>query len=93
MKINLYYMCSYSPLKWTSKTSKQTECSTYISIDLNIGIRHLPYFTVSVPNKSFSGFNLIYLLIRALESESIGMQKYTSLKTTIQNQNFWTKLN
>jgi hypothetical protein len=85
-------MSSVSPIKWANDKTPKYDCATHIQIDLNIFWNRLPFFTVSVPNKSFNGFNLLGLLVRALESESIGMQKYSQLKYKLQTNGMWTKL-
>ena len=92
MKIELYYMACRSPLAWASDMSIVKECTTYIKIDLNVFWNKLPFFTVQVPDKSFNGINLIGVLLRALESESIGMQKYSQLKHTIRLNGMWRDL-
>lgn len=92
MKIELYHMASRSPIAWASDSSIVKECTTYITIYLNVFWNKLPYFTVRVPDKSFNGINLIRVLLRALESESIGMQKYSQLKHTLRLNGSWRDL-
>jgi hypothetical protein len=52
----------------------------------------MPFFSVCVPNKTFNSFNPLTCLLNALESESIGMQKYSKLKEHVRKVNLWQKL-
>lgn len=90
MKLKLYGLYVTFPFAWQTKNNN--EGSAYIEIFFTIGLKHLPYFTVTVPNKSFSGFNLFSVLIRALESETVGMQKYSALKNSVRKNDDWRNL-
>lgn len=89
MKLKLYSLYASFPFAWQASNN---EGSTYIEIFFTVSFKHLPYFTVSVPNKSFNNINLISALIQALESESVGMQKYSALKYSVRNNDSWKNL-
>ena len=68
--------------EYISKTSKfeGTQIKTYIEIQMHFDFREGLKYSVTVPNCSFCRRKLKDALIRALEHESIGMQKYNRLK-------------
>lgn len=88
--IKIYYALFTSPIAWNYIENK--EIQTYIKIELVIALNAGIWFTVSVPNKSFNDINIFKALILALESESIGMNKYTQLKYHLRNKKLWQQL-
>ena len=64
----------------------------YIRLIIVFSLNSLPFFSVEVPNKTFSSFNPFTCLFRALESQSVGMAKYTHLKERTRHLNLWSKL-
>ena len=90
MKLKLYGLYVTFPFAWQSSNSN--EGYAYIEIFLTLSYKHLPFFTVATPNKSFNGLNLISVLIQALESETVGMQKYSALKYSVRNNESWKDL-
>jgi len=76
------------PFQWESYQKKELE-KREISIWFNFTFRDGIWFTVRVPNKSFNNRNIFKALIAALESESVGMQKYDRLKEEVRELTWW----
>ena len=72
--------------------NRKDTVKSYITIRLIINLSVFFTFVVSVPNKSFCYRNPITALLKALESESVGMQKYDMTKERLRTLNFWQKL-
>ena len=90
MKKTLYENTfSFYPVYNTFSEGKVTST---IAIILNISLWGGIWFTVAVPNQSFNGFNIFKLLLQALESQTVGKEKYTLLKTRVRKLGFWRQL-
>jgi hypothetical protein len=50
------------------------------------------YFSVNVNNKGFTSRNIFTALLNALESETVGMQKYNTLKDRVRTIGAWQRL-
>ncbi|AGF56441.1 hypothetical protein B0P06_005292 [Clostridium saccharoperbutylacetonicum] len=79
--------------EYTSKTSKMDrQIITYIKIQVHFDFKEGLRYSVSVPNCSFCKRKLKDALIRALEHESIGMQKYNCLKEICTSKRLWNQI-
>lgn len=91
-----FYICLFNK-NFPTYTAYTTETNpycleNYIRFILVFSLTSLPFFSVEVPNKTFSSFNPFKCLFRALESQSIGMAKYTHLKERTRNLDLWNSL-
>lgn len=64
----------------------------FIMLDLLINKHVVFTFQVKVMNKTFSSRNPFKALLFALESESVGMAKYDSLKQRVRSKDLWKSL-
>lgn len=71
-------------------TAGDLEAEIIISLIIN---RHVLFsFRAKVANKSFGSRNPIKAILRALESETIGMAKYDKIKERVRELGLWSKL-
>jgi hypothetical protein len=70
-------------------TEKSQPLFAYVEIHFHF--RNL-CFSVQVNNKGFCNRNIFIALIDALESETVGMQKYSALKDRVRTIGAWQKL-
>lgn len=76
--------------EYISKKSKMDkEIKTYIQIQIHFDFKEGVRFSVAVPNFATCNKSLKKALIRALEHESIGMQKYNCLKEICTVKGLW----
>ena len=93
MKIVLYRKSYVEPVAWGYGDDANLHAiRPYIEITFSIFYDRLPFFGVHVQNKSFSDLNIFKALLRALESETVGMAKYDRLKERCRDKGFWNKL-
>lgn len=74
MRIKLYELLMVEKCKWGG------EITPYIRIELELNIKEVFFFVVSVADKSFCFRNPITALIKALECETVAAAKYVRLK-------------
>lgn len=89
MRIPLYHKTFSSPIAWGIL---EDDVVSYIYIEFCWHFGAMPFFHVEVPNKAFNSLNIFQALLRALESESIGMQKYGALKQQCRQKKIWHQL-
>lgn len=89
MKFNLYRMSAIETSAWARKPD---DLEIYIDINLHVSFRRGFFFAVNVVNKSFCSRNPFKALLRALESETVGMAKYDKLKERVRDLDLWRKL-
>lgn len=78
------------PPAWAHGENHVLHGSIYVTLHIS---RHKGFhFSVSVANKSFSDRNPIKALLRALESETVGMAKYDALKDRVRSMGQWKNL-
>lgn len=75
MKKTLFYKEWWFPASWEPK-----ELKTYIEMNVYFDLKEFLRFSVSVPNYTYCCRNPFKALLRVLEHESVGMQKYDHLK-------------
>lgn len=66
--------------EFISNTKFDVEVKTYIVLKRHFSFKDGFWYSVTVPNKTFINNKKEKALLRALESESIGMQKYNLVK-------------
>lgn len=82
-----YFLCTKA---WAVEPGDAVNAYIEMSVLMN---RHVFFtFQVSVANKTFSSRNPFKVLLRALESETIGMAKYDALKEAVRDNDTWKYL-
>lgn len=89
MKIKLFS----KEIKETTKWAKESgDLNAYIEVSIIVN-RHVFFtFCVNVMNKSFCYRNPIKAILKALESETVGMCKYDALKERVREIGRWSEL-
>ena len=90
MRITLLRKHFTSQVAWA--VSEEDKVGGYIELHLYLTRETTFHFCCSVADKSFCGRNPIDCLLRALESESVGMAKYNALKERLREREMWRKL-
>ena len=90
MKIKLFSKKFSSNIAWG--LSDKDKVDGYINFYLVINKQSLFYFSINVVNKSFNSRNPMECIFKAMESESVGMQKYNALKESVRNNDSWKNL-
>lgn len=75
------------------KSKMDKEIKTYIKIKIHFDFKEGLRYSVAVPNCGFCEKRLKDALIKALEHESIGMQKYNCLKEICTDKGLWNRIN
>jgi len=89
MRILLYKKEYNSFIAWA--VEEYEKVYSYITIEL-VATKKGIFFSVHTPNKSFNYINPFTAIFKAIECESIGMQKYTALKERVREIKQWQKL-
>lgn len=79
-----------SPIKYGYNSEHVVK--TFIIIKMHFDFKLWLRFSVSVPNSSYCKRNIFKALIRALEHESIGMQKYEKMKSDVRSCGLYNRL-
>lgn len=89
MKIKLWSKSFNTTSAWAVKSG---DINSYIEISLILSRHWIFCFSVEVMNKSFNYRNPFKALLKALESETIGMNKYDMLKERLRDKDMWREL-
>lgn len=90
MKIIIFKKSFESGVAWGNSASDNIEGE--IEFCLFLEWRGIFWFVLNVPNKSFGGKNPFKVLSEAIESQSVGMGKYTRLKERVRSIDVWQQL-
>lgn len=64
----------------------------YIVFEFVVNFKTMPFFSLKVIDKSFNYCNPFTAIFMAIESETVGMCKYTRLKERVRFLGLWKKL-
>ena len=90
MRIKLFAKKFEETTAWAHTSDDKVK--GFIMFDLLVNKHVIFTFQAKVMNKTFSSRNPFKALLLALESESVGMAKYDSLKNRVRSKDLWRSL-
>ena len=85
----LYEKHFNAPLAWRTDGIR---VYLYVALVVHFTFKDGLWWSVRVPNKVFSDVNPVRAFCKALESETLGMAKYTLIKDCLRSKGMWSKL-